>query len=193
MTKLNIILPENDPMNGYFAFYRDFDKKYCSRYQIKSAIKGNISNIYSYNETPESSYFRVDDELLIHFKHSFALTNYSFSTTNSNSHPTAWKVYGYRNKRNKILIDTRSEEYMCGKGIRSCSKSITRTFKTDSYDSFNNYVFVFENNTYDVSSHYAVLRSMELFGIVHQQTIETCSMQRKRINLKIVLFVLINS
>ena len=87
----NIILPGDDSMKGYFAFYHNLDGKYQSRYQIKTKVSGNLSNIYCYSETADESYFRVESELIIHFKHAFVLTNYTFLTSKTHSYPSAWK------------------------------------------------------------------------------------------------------
>ena len=192
MAKFNIIFPADEKMKGYFSFYHDLDNKYESRYKIKSSVSGNKSNIYNYKETTESSYFIIYSELIIHFKHSFALTNYSFSTAKGYSHPTGWKVYGYVNNKARRLIDTKSGEKICG-GYSYCHESIIQTFKTDTYNSFNKYVFEFLNNTFNTTSRYGLLRSIELFGIVYNQFVQTCKIRRNILAHNIFLLVFTTS
>ena len=179
---LNIILPGDEPMRGYFKYYYDLDKRYLSRYQIKSIVLRNSSCLYSFYEASDKAYFRVDDELIIHFNHFFALTNYSFSTFKGYSHPTAWKVYGYVNNKARRLIDTKSGELDFNNNVYNES-----TFRTDSYGSFNNYVFKFLNNTNGYYDSYAVLHSVELFGIVYNQIRETCLKTRKTLDMNFLI------
>lgn len=154
MREFNIILPGEDTMNGFFAYYKKKDGKYKSRYFIRPTYyEGEISNSYSYYDTKSTDFFTVYN-YTIRFSNLFVITNYSFALSDDHSIPISWSLYGKDKKGLNIKVDEKQSQ---------CIVQKVTTFVVDNPDAYREYVFYFHNNT--VNKPYACLRSFEIFGI----------------------------
>ena len=157
-------------MDGYFAFYKKFDGKYCSRYKVNKAGDGDIKHSYSFNETKATDFFTVTN-FEIKFKRPLAITNYSFALSQGHSIPTSWIFTGKNSPGKSKIVDKREKEVFTEN---------EKIYKVDHPDAFKEYHINFLNNS--LNAKYGVLRSLEFFGVQYSNSvIITCQGTKHKI------------
>ena len=136
-TELLAIYPSNQhTMKGFFAFLRNIDKKYESRYTISAPTKtGNISDLVKYFEHPGGYIMTSDNvsDVIITFNSPFIVTHYSLVNgfrldDIKNTYNKAWDLIGVDLNGFEYIIDSRRDVWFCNDIVCNVSKIIT--FKT---------------------------------------------------------------
>ena len=176
----SILQNNSSTLYGIFAFLKDLNGDYGSRYTIEA----NPRDGYEEECTP---YYSEDNSFEIKFKFQtpFLLRGYAIANaaepTIGNSYPKSWKIHGIDSTGKRILLDSQQNQYFCqdvlckidtilGYHVEGIRKGYTELTFQQTQNSINNpYVF---------------LHSLDFFGTLCSSAIfcsfyqNTCKMKQ---------------
>ena len=158
---------------GIFAFLKDLNGVYGSRYEIESYPRSGFNGYFldkhfAATETYEG-YWSLEgsSEISVTFDSFFILKGYALansvrSVINPNSYPVSWEVYGVDSlSGTKKLLDSQENQEFCPGSTCSEEKVIGYQVKNPT-KSFKKFVFKQTLNSYHID--YLYIHSFDFFG-----------------------------
>ena len=161
-------------LHGVFAFLKELNGKYGSRYTIEGSHHDQdhystfLDKYYENNDNYVFWSTEEDPEIIIRFNSTFLLTGYALMNgvqASSNSAPTGWDIYGVDSRGTKILLDKQSDQKFCEtKSQRfQCSIMSIKGYQIKTqFKGFKEFIFHQTENSNKFK--WLFLKSIDLFG-----------------------------
>ena len=153
-------------IHGIFAFLRDLNGKYQSRYEIEQLPNDETVMVDRYFDSSHRYYQSENDhlEITIHFNSLFLLTGYAIgnaSPSHYNSYPTGWNIFGVDSNNIRHLLDSQTKQKF-GDNSAICTTEIIKGYQVKT--SFGYRKFIFQQTSNSLSHKYILLKGIDLYG-----------------------------
>ena len=154
---------------GIFAFLKDLNGVYGSRYEIECDNSSNINSLNSLDKFYEKEYLPYHSstgflEIKFRFDSPFLLRGYAISNgvqvEYGNSYPDSWEILGIDNK-GRNLLDKQENQQFCDKYVCTKENPIGYSVRQVS-KGYKEFIFKQTHNS--AGNDYIYMRSIDFFG-----------------------------